>query len=305
MLFFLVSILTVSCGKDVQTNQDEKITLSFSIVGADIIETEVPFNNTKSSESEETTYVIGVYEYNSNTSDYEIYACGSFDTSENISIQVTKNKVYKIKVALFKDFFNSGQILKNVPKSGGTATVTDAYAAENKFEYNSGMYRVLLDNWNQPFSKTGYIFPGETFYGEIADFTAAQGSNITINLSRVSTFVEIKVNGMTEGKVESITTGLEFDIEYPNDSYSTWITSEDFKKFEDSFMQNLYLRYVDPQNNITTILNQTFTFKNNYKKTIILNLTKSTPSELSSDFSISVSNSPLLDDGEETHNIEI
>ena len=144
----------------------------------------------------------------------------------------------------------------------------------------------------------------------VTDFVASQDSNIAIDLSRISTYLSIVVNGMTEGKIISklsadANLGLEFSFEYPNTSYETWITDSYFSYGKDSFSRNLELQYVDSQNNVKSLVNQEFTFKRNYKKTITLNLTKSGPTELSPNFSINVSNSPLLDDGGHTFDVEI
>lgn len=306
LLIPLMSVLAISCGKDEPTKQEEKITLSFSIVGADVIETDEPFTSTKSDNGNETTYAIGVWEYNANTSQYDEYAHGSFDSSQNITIQVTKDKKYKFKVALFKDFFSSGERL--VVETSDTHT--HLTTAENMFTYGEGMFRQLKENVKtQAFIANGTgskaIFPGETFYGEINDLTISQGTNISVNLSRVSTYVEIKVNGMSSGKVESTTPALKFSIEYPNTTYATWITDSSYREGADSFNQPIKLQYVDSQSNVTTLVDQNFTFKRNYKKTITINLTSSSSSEFNSTFSISVSGSSLQIDEGQTFDVNI
>ena len=309
-LFFLMSILAASCGKDAPTNQDEKITLSFSIVGADLIETDEPFS-TKGDDGEETTYAIGVWEYNTNTSQYDVYARGSFDSSENISIQVTRNKKYKIKAVLLKNYFSSGEYLI---VQNSSRVLTDK--VDNEFVYGSEMFRVLQEGvyplfYHEGKNKVGQgYFPGEAFYGVVTDFVASQDSDISIDLSRISTYLSIVVNGMTEGKIISklsadANLGLEFSFEYPNTSYETWITDSYFSYGEDSFSRNLELQYVDSQNNTKILVDQKFTFRRNYRKTITLNLTKSVPTEIKSNFTINVSNSPLLDDEDQTFNVEI
>ena len=286
----------VACNEIEQPVQieDDAITVSLSMVSADVLEDDEPFTRAT---GDETTFAILVSEFNTNTNNYEQYARGVFSSSNNISVRLKKNKKYSFQVALFKDFFSSGQQLNAYYNTDTTYT-----SANNKFVYDNMIFRQMHGGISSPYICNGRqysTFYGETFYGKKTDYTATSTGTLEINLSRVSAFLEVIVNGMTEGKVSATDWGVNFDIVYPNNTYSSWITDAKYM-YDSSFDQGLLLRYYDADNNETIIVQQSFVFKRNYKKTITINLNSSSQNNLSKGVSLNVSSTALQTDTPET-----
>lgn len=293
---FACLCLLVACNKNEMPVQDEEtVVLSLSVASADVIIKDEPYTR---AEGDETTFAILVRQYNTNLNSYENYARGVFDSSNNITVQLTKNKKYSFEVALFKDFFSSGQVLDAYYNTDTTYT-----KANNKFVYDNKIFRQMHGGFSDAFTYTNgqhsTIFRGETFYGKLNDYTATGTGTLEINLSRVSAYLEVVINGLTEGKVSATDYGVRFDIVYPNNTFSSWITDSRFMNGT-SFKEGLLLRYYDSGNNETTLVQQTFTFNRNYKKTITINLNSSTQNNLSNGVSLNVSNATLQTDTPET-----
>lgn len=294
--FFAGFCLLVACNKNELPMQDEEtVDVSLSMASADVIIEDEPYTRAA---GDETTFAILVSQYNTNTNTYEQYARGVFDSSNNISIRLTKNKKYSFQVALFKDFFSSGQVLNAYYNTDTTYT-----KANNKFVYDNMIFSQMHGGISSPYTSTtgahSSTFYGETFYGTQGNYTAVSTGTLEINLSRVSAYLEVVINGLTEGKVSATDWGVYFDIVYPNNTYSSWITDAKYMNGT-SFNQGLLLRYYDADNNETTIVQQTFTFKRNYKKTITINLNSSSQNNLAKNISLNVSNAALQTDTPET-----
>ena len=304
---FIVSLLMLfACSNNVEeitSTEEKQIKVSLSLKNNDILITDEPLFS-KSRSEDEFTYAVQVSVYNANTSNYENYAHGVFD-SKDIEINLTEGKKYIFEVALFKNFFNSGQIL-----SAYHDTDIYYYSANNKFTYNNMIISQMHGGISSPFQDKDNgakrsKFMGETFYGKTVDYIAEVNAKVEINLSRVSTYLNVIVNGMTEGKVVSTDMGMDFSIEYPTTTYSTWITDSKYMNGEESFLETLLLKYISPDNEETTLVYQNFTFKRNYKKSIILNLKPATPSEIDSKVSLNISESELETDENSTFECEI
>lgn len=289
-----------ACNKEIRPIDDDQVLVSLSMVSSDIIETDEPFTRAG---GEEYTYAVLVSEYNTNTSSYEGYARGVFDSAQNISIRLTKNKKYSFKVALFKNFFSSGEQLNAYYNTDTTYT-----SANNKFVYDNMIFRQMHGGYSSAFRNNNGVahsfFMGESFFGQKTDYNATSSSSLTIDLSRTSSFLEVVVNGMTEGKVTSTQMGIDFEIAYPQNSYSTWLTDSEYMQGS-SFVKTLYIQYVDSQSKTTQLIYQNFTFLRNYKKTITINLESTTPSSVSNSISLNVSNAELKTDTPETFNCTI
>lgn len=302
IIFLMLLCSLFSCKKkdDSTLVDNEKIKVSLSLIHAELLETDVPLP-TKSG-SEETTYAIMAYEYNPNTSSYDNYAHGVF-SSKNISIELTKNKKYKFAIALFKDFFKAKQQLNAYHNSD-----TTYYTASNKFVYNDMIFRQLHGGSSSPFRDDKGIhskFLGETFYGSLDDYIASENNSPRIDLNRVSTLLTVKINGMTEGKIISSDMGMDFSIDFPNNTFQTWITDAKFMDGQSSFRETLLLTYVSPQNVSTRLVYEGFTFKRNFEKTIIINLTQSSSAIQQSNISINLSESSLQKDSDSVFNKNI
>lgn len=302
--------LFASCEQlPVNVQEDEYITVRFSVLNADIAESDVPLE-TKSGDTE-YTYVIEAKQLSTNTSEYEQYARGVFDSSDNIAIRLKSGKKYSFKVALLKDFFCSGWLL-----NAYSNTDTTYYAANNKFVYDGKVFEQLHGGISFPFHTntnplTNYdSIDCDSFYGTVSEYTASANGSISVSLSRTATYLEVKTTGLTEGKI-GVSEGIFFTIEYPTTSYTGWMTDNRFVNGEETF--NTYLRFdyyppgveVGDYDNSTLLVRQQFTFKRNYKKTITLNITHAAPTESSNGISINVSEVDLLIDESEEFDCEI
>ena len=279
------------------TQQDEYITVRFSL-NANFSESDSPLETKGDTEH---TYVVEAYQYNPNVSYYESYARGIFDSSENIAINLISGRQYSFRVAYFKDFFNSGWLLNGYE---------DFYsAANNEFIYDNIAFYQLKGGASCPFyyglpTSAAYASINcESFFGTVEDYTAVANGSINVSLSRTASFLEVQTTGLTEGRIVA-SEGYHFTIEYPNTSYSGWITDNRFVSGGDSFTIPITFRYyppnVDNEANSTLLLRQEFTFKRNYKKTVTINITPATPTETSNGVSFTISDADLqIDESEE------
>lgn len=303
-LFMGISLMLTSCESKLEENNatEKEIIVSLALTHFDVEVTDEPISS-RAGVEDEFTYLVQVRKYNANTSSYENYAHGVFN-SGNIQIKLTEGKKYSFEVALFKDYFKSGYIA-----TAYYNTNAYYYEANNEFVYNNMIFSQLHPGITDKFRTSNggrpSKFMGETYYGEVNEYEANIASTVNIDLSRVSTYLNVIVNGMTEGKVVSTDMGMDFSIEYPNTTYSTWITDSKYQNGKDSFNQTLLLTYINSKDEETRLIYDTFTFKRIHKKNIIINLKSKTPVEFSSNFSINISDSELNVDEDITVDCEI
>ena len=299
--FFIFCMLCVavfvSCEQlPTDIEEGEYITIPFSVVNASVTHADEPLE-TKSGETE-YTYVIEAQQYNENTSKYEQYAHGIFDSSVGISIRVLTGRKYKFSVALFKDFFKTDYYL--------VASYDTYRAANNEFVYDE---QIILDLHNGAFIDNPYtsydVSHCETFFGTVDEYIASANGSVSVTLSRRSSLLELVVNGLTEGRITA-SEGPHFSLEYPNTTGSFWMTHKDYAKGNESFSTRVKFTYYPSDSDDGVVLvNQYFTFKYNYKKTITLNLSQSSSTESSSSFSITVSETELGTDEDSEFDCEV
>lgn len=299
MAFGLIGmVMLVSCEQlptDVQ--DDEYVTIPFSILHASIIQSDMPLD-TKTGDETEYTYVVHVYEESLNVGFLD-YARGVF-SSPNFSIRAKVGRRYNFEVALFKDFFSSGECLTAYSNRD-----TTYFSANNKFVYDDLRFSPLQGSSTYSYlraqDKTRHkYFMGDAFYGSLDNYTATTGGVIEINLNRVSAYLDVVVNGLVEGTITS-DLDLGFSIAYPNTTYSSWITDNQFRTRPNSFNnQAIGFTYTAPDGTQTELAGATVEFIRNHKKRIVLNLSYQSPAtEQSNSFSLNISDTTLDESDED------
>lgn len=252
-------------------------------------------------------YAINIYQKNTNTNQYVAYAYGIFDNIDNLSAKLELGGQYKIKASLFVGGFSKLDHL-NVDHYGKVSTPMNAFAYSKEsliYELDYPVYH--LDN-----SVISYMYPNmDSYHGQVVDYTPSESdNNISLYLYRGAFGLEIKVEGMTEGKLSvRLYDGKsynyrfpEFDIVYPSAGSSgiyTFkspfeITPQTAENYRESL--NVTINYTDSKSNTTALIDETMSFARNVRKTINLKLKKDPSSEFTPGLSVSKEESIMKDE---------
>ncbi len=312
-LAYSICFVLLSCSENSFSNQekeDEYKSITFDIK-FDCQFSEVPLEPILRSANNNKIYAVQIFEYNTNTQQIEPYAYGIFDDISKMNINMKKDRLYKINVGLFYNFFERYKFI-------GYREALDYTIPNNKFIYSDTWIFLHL----YPNISTGYdmfclkdskeanrsMIECDSAHGIIDEFNPKENSTIEIELIRSSFGISINVKGMTEGKIKwigsAVTAGVggnqNFDvctISYPNTSYENIFSIAQFMRniITDSNYLRFELYYYDSFGNVTKLNDKSITIYRNKRTIVNITLKSDSKTEVIPVFLISEPNAKMED----------
>lgn len=230
----------------------------------------------RSSNVVDTVYAVQIYEEGTP------YYYGLFNDVKKMSIALTTNKKYTIKVASYQN--GSGSGLKSLIQNGITSYyLPDSLALLNKFFQGDKLKGIssvknvkLKDNKNSQYPQIDVLY-------QESDVTVTKGmSSVEIPLKRTGFGLGISVDGLTTGKIDVFFAGDTIHLTPTNNSYfsiRSFAGGEngliDVAK-EDSYFENSDIRVKWTGTNGSIVsASKTIKLKRNYQLPLSLNLNTS------------------------------
>lgn len=281
LLFAMALIAFASCSKDDAIDNESidgkeyVVNLGFS---GEITITQTPLTKAGTND----LYGVQVYSKKSGDSDYAPFAYGLFDNTTDMEVKLIGGYQYKFVASMVEDGKN---MIRNV---GGNYSSPfrigfDNTPIGNVFIYSSAKEMDDLDNGATNVQGYTYERPNVVrFYGELSNFTPAEGKSANINMKKVSFGVKFKVNDFTEGKIIiQIPEAPEMSISYPETETEDILTfrnniSSLYKDFwtDDNYQENLevHIAWTKADGTVIPISNQIIEFTRNKLTTVTINL---------------------------------
>ena len=289
----IICLLFVSCDLDnelpMSTEEMVDISLDFSGDYIDISDMPLTRGNTP-----QAYYAVKVMSLNPNTNNYEVYATGIFDNTDDMVVKLSTSKQYKFAVALLYDY------LENY--SFGSDEVT------NEFDYTDPYpARVIHGGYSSPFKdKNGYECSSamiDSYYGFLNNYAPKSDGICTIDMKRVTVGLEIEVEGLTKGHV-SVWSPVDIDLTPDSPYADILLTSNKMfniydEKINDTASIQLSIAYVAEDGKNTTLFSGYVTFTRGYRKRVLLKLTPEIPAEVNSGMAFSLENIDIKDESEQ------
>lgn len=290
ILSCIIGVLFISCNvEESPLVEDEVIDVSLSLSGDYIEISDMPLTRGNTAQA---YYAVKVMCLNPNTNDYERYATGIFDNTDDMIVKLSTSRQYKFAVALLYDY------LENYSFGRGDEVT-------NEFDYSDPYpARVIHGGYGSPFNeKNGQECSSamiDSYYGFLNDYTPKSDGTCTIDMRRVTVGLEIVVEGLTKGHV-SVWFPVDIDITPENPCTDVLLTSNKMfdiydEEIYDSANIQLSIAYVDESNNSTTLFSEYVEFQRGYKKRVLVKLSPETPAEVNNGISFSMEQKDIKDE---------
>ena len=308
LMVVLVCANFVSCSNDdenIPVISDEFIDVPLQIktnFSVDI--TDEPINR---STAEQPVYAIDVLEINPNTSQTSSYAFGFFKSIGNLSIKLNKYKKYVIKAALYYNYFDKNQFY-----STDTKTYTYYKTYTDNFIYISEGFFYGIDAWHMPNTEysTNEFIEGDGFYGINQEFSPSTNQTCSIDLERISSAVEVIIEGLTEGSAKCVLNSpyqgseLEYQITTSAATLSKKFTYRHLISSEKANVR-LFVTYVPTEGDNIELISDSYEFSRGMRKRFLIKLEKKESEDTSVGFKLTLAESEFVDEEQSIHNCVI
>ena len=282
MALIAISIITsfTACNNDeepvVPPIEEEYIDVPLKLsIDASIDITDEPISRAG---NQNPVYAIEVQEINPNTSLISDYAYGFFRNLENITVKLKKNREYRISTALYYDFFSKWEFRAK----GATSSIKyhKTYTDELIYYPSNGLFYGIT-NWYIPNTlyDTTDLIEGDGYYGVIDKFSPKSNNICSLELKRVASAIEIRVEGLTEGKIECVLQSeLKYQLTSKEPILSQMFVYNDLLSEEEAKFR-LYVNYVPTVGEPIGLISEMYWFARNKRKKILIKLNNSEASE--------------------------
>ena len=310
LIAIFISTSFTACSNDeepvVPPVEDEYIDVPLKLsIDASIDITDEPISRAG---NQNPVYAIEVQEINPNTSLTSSYAYGIFKSLDNITIKLKKNREYRIKAALYYDFFSKWEFC---------ATDTKGYIYHNtytdEFIYPQNGYFYGVGGWHIPNTEysTTNLIEGDGYYGTIDKFSPSLNNICSLELKRVASAIDIRVEGLTEGKIQCIlncqhnNSELEYQLTSNNTTLSQIFIYQDLL-IEKEAKIRLYVNYIPTVGEPIALISNAYLFTRNKRKKILIKLNNSGESEnVNTGFNFTQEKVEFIDEEQIVHNCTI
>lgn len=255
--------------------------------------------------TEQPVYAIEVLEINPNTSYYESYAFGFFKSTDNLSVNLKKSGKYKIKVALYYNYFDNYRFGSYNEKYVYYETYTDTFTYVDKGSFHgvTAWYDYSEDN----IIKLSLI-NGDTFYGELDKFSPSYSNACSVELERISTAIEFTVEGLKEGIVKlNVGNNYSAGSRLIHDQLTTEKTSLSQIFTPNELVTNETVKisvsatYISSNEKETSLISDSYIFTRNMKKRFLIKLEKNETDETNIGLKLSLIDIEFKDEEQSTY----